>query len=416
MRVCTTSLGFIALLAALLTLGDGVARADEENHEEDSGEGVRLNAEEDGHDGEDGHPDELRDEPGDGLRLSAEELEEFGIEVAKAVGGRLPIQVHTPGEVQVNPNSLAHIVPRVAGVARRIHANIGDGVEKGQVLAVLESQELSEMKSDYLVAQKRLELALATFDREETLWKQSISSERVFLEARTSLAEASIEMRVAEQKLLALGFTAADLEKLSFDADDRLTRYEIKAPFSGTIIYKHMTRGEVLKNDSEVFVVADLCSVWVLLTAYQKDLPLLRVGQPVHLRAGQGGPVETGLVDYISPIINESLRTASVRVVLPNPDGRWRPGSFVTATIEVDDVDVPVLVPRSAVQMMEDHSVVFVETARGFVPQPVEIGRSNSTHAEVLAGLEAGQPYVANGAFTLKAQLAKGAFGDGHAH
>ena len=416
MRACTTSLGFIALLAALLTLGEGAARADEENHGEDSGKGVRLNGEEDGHDGEDGHPDELRDEPGDGLRLSAEELEEFGIEVAKAGGGRLPIQVHTPGEVQVNPNSLAHIVPRVAGVARRIHANIGDGVEKGQVLAVLESQELSEMKSDYLVARERLALARATFDREETLWNQSISSERVFLEARTGLAEASIEMRVAEQKLLALGFTAADLEKLSFDADDLLTRYEIKAPFSGTIIYKHMTRGEVLKDDSEVFVVADLCSVWVLLTAYQKDLPLLRAGQPVHVRAGQGGPVETGSVDYISPIINESLRTASVRVVLPNPDGRWRPGSFVTATIEVDDVDVPVLVPRSAVQMMEDQSVVFVETEGGFVPQPVEIGRTNPTHAEVLAGLEAGQPYVALGAFTLKAQLGKGAFGDGHAH
>lgn len=416
MRVCTPSLGLIALLAALLTLGDGVARAGEESHNEDSGAGVRLSAEEDGHDGEDGHAEELRDGPGEGVRLSAAELEEFGIEVAKAGGGRLPIQVHTPGEVQVNPNSLAHIVPRVAGVARRIHANIGDGVEKGQVLAVLESQELSEMKSAYLVAREHLELARATFDREETLWKQSISSERVFLEARTGLAEASIEMRVAEQKLLALGFTAADLEKLSFDADDLLTRYEIKAPFSGTIIYKHMTRGEVLKDDSEVFVVADLCSVWVLLTAYQKDLPLLRVGQPVHVRAGQGGPVETGTMDYISPIINESLRTASVRVVLPNSDGRWRPGSFVTATIEVDDVDVPVLVPRSAVQTMEDQSVVFVETDGGFVPQPVEIGRTNPTHAQVLAGLEAGQPYVAHGAFTLKAQLAKGAFGDGHAH
>ena len=416
MRVCTPILGFIALLAALLTLGDGVARADEEIHREDSGEDVRLGAEEEGRDGEDGHPEELRDGPGGGVRLSAAELEEFGIEVAKAGGGRLPIQVHTPGEVQVNPNSLAHIVPRVAGVARRIHANIGDGVEKGQVLAVLESQELSEMKSAYLVARERLELARATFDREETLWEQSISSERVFLEARTGLAEASIEMRVAEQKLLALGFSADDLERLSFDADDLLTRYEIKAPFSGTIIYKHMTRGEVLKDDSEVFVVADLCSVWVLLTAYQKDLPRLRVGLPVHVRAGQGGPVETGSVDYISPIINESLRTASVRVVLPNPDGRWRPGSFVTATIEVDDVDVPVLVPRSAVQMMEDHAVVFVETEGGFVPQPVEIGRTNPTHAEVLAGLEAGQPYVALGAFTLKAQLAKGAFGDGHAH
>ena len=407
MPVYTTSLGFIAVLTALLVLGDGAAFS--------SREGPAW-ADEEGHDEGNGHAEESRDDPGEGLRLSAAERAEFGIEVAKAGGGKLPIQVHTPGEVQVNPNSLAHIVPRVAGVARRIHANIGDQVDEGQVLAVLQSQELSEMKSAYLVAQERLVLAQATFDREETLWSQSISSERVFLEAKTRLAEAGIEMRVAEHKLLALGFSAADLEKLSFEGDNRLTHYEIKAPFTGTIIYKHMTRGEVLKGDSEVFVVADLCSVWVLLTAYQKDLPFLRVGQPVDIKASQGGPGATGTVDYISPIISGSLRTASVRVVLPNPDGQWRPGSFVTATIEVDDVDVPLLVPRSAIQMMEDHSVVFVETGAGFVPQPVRIGRTNPTHAEILAGLEMGQPYVARGAFTLKAQLAKGAFGDGHGH
>ena len=213
------------------------------------------------------------------LELEFEELPEFGIVVAKAAAGQLAIQVHTPGEVQVNPDLLAHIVPRVPGVARQIHANIGDLVQQDQVLAVLESQELSEMKSAYLVAQERLELAQATFDREETLWNQSISSERVFLEAKTKLAEARIDLRVAKQKLLALGFSAAYLEKLSFDNDDRFTHYEIRAPFTGTIIYKHITQGEVLKDDSEAFVVADLRSVWVLLTAYQKDLPFLRIGQ-----------------------------------------------------------------------------------------------------------------------------------------
>ncbi|MDE2812899.1 MAG: efflux RND transporter periplasmic adaptor subunit [Gemmatimonadota bacterium] len=407
MRIYTTSWGIIGLLIALFALGDGAAFsswnqpvwAAEEDHEEEEG-----HAEEEGHDEE------------EGLRLSTAERAEFGIEVAQAAAGQLAIQVNTPGEVQVNPNLLAHIVPRVSGVARQIHANIGDQVEQNQVLAVLESQELSEMKSAYLVSQERLALAQATFDREETLWNQAISSERVFLEAKTKLAEARIELRVAEQKLIALGFSAADLEKLSFDNDNRFIHYEIRAPFTGTVIYQHITQGEVLKDDSEAFIVADLRSVWVLLTAYQKDLPFLRVGQPVHIQSSQGGPETTGTVDYISPIINEALRTASIRVELSNPDGQWRPGSFVTATIDVEGVEVPLLVPRSAIQMMEDHSVVFVETDEGFVPQPVQVGRTNPTHAEILDGLEVGQPYVAQGAFILKAQLAKGAFGDGHAH
>ena len=395
MRIYTTSLGIIGLLTALFALGDGAdfsfcnqpVWAAEEDHEQE-----------------------------EGLQLSTAERTEFGIEVAQAAAGQLAIQVHTPGEVQVNPDLLAHIVPRVAGVARQIHANIGDQVQQDQVLAVLESQELSELISAYLVAQERLELAQATFDREETLWNQSISSERVFLEAKTKLAEARIDLRVAKQKLLALGFAAAYLEKLSFDNDNRFTRYEIRAPFTGTIIYKHITQGEVLKDDSEAFVVADLRSVWVLLTAYQKDLPFLRIGQPVHIKASQGGPETTGTVDYISPIISEALRTASIRVELSNPDGQWRPGSFVTATIDVEGVDVPLLVPRSAIQMVDDHSVVFMEIDEGFVPQSVQIGRTNPTHAEILSGLEVGQPYVAQGAFILKAQLAKGAFGDGHAH
>ena len=395
MRIYTTSLGIIGLLIVLFALGDGA---------DFSFLNRPVWATEEGHD------------PDEGLWLSAAERAEFGIEVAKAAGGQLAIQVNTPGEVQVNPNLLAHIVPRVPGVARQIHANVGDQVEQGQVLAVLESRVLSELKSAYLVAQERLALAQATFDREETLWKQSISSERVFLKAKTKLAEARIELRVAEQKLHALGFSAANLAKLSFDDDNRFTRYEIRAPFAGTIIYKHITQGEVLKDDSEAFIVADLRSVWVLLTAYQKDLPFLRVGQPVHIKSSQGGPETTGTVDYISPIINEVLRTASVRIVLPNPDGQWRPGSFVTATIDVEGVDVPLLVPRSAIQMMEDDSVVFIETDEGFVPEPVQIGRTNPTHAEILSGLAVGQPYVAQGAFILKAQLAKGTFGDGHAH
>ena len=402
MRIYTTSLGIIGLLIALFALGDSAAFS--------SWNQPVWAAEEDHDDEEEDHDDE------EGLRLSTAERAEFGIEVAQAAAGQLAIQVNTPGEVQVNPNLLAHIVPRVPGVARQIHANIGDQVEQNQVLAVLESQELSEMKSAYLVSQERLALAQATFDREETLWNQAISSERVFLEAKTKLAEARIELRVAEQKLLALGFSAADLKELSFDNDNRFTHYEIRAPFTGTVIYQHITQGEVLKDDSEAFIVADLRSVWVLLTAYQKDLPFLRVGQPVHIQSSQGGPETTGTVDYISPIINEALRTASIRVELSNPDGQWRPGSFVTATIDIEGVEVPLLVPRSAIQMMEDHSVVFVETDEGFVPQPVEVGRTNPTHAEILDGLEAGQPYVAQGAFILKAQLAKGAFGDGHAH
>ena len=357
MRIYTTSLGIIGLLIVLFALGDGA---------DFSFLNRPVWATEEGHD------------PDEGLWLSAAERAEFGIEVAKAAGGQLAIQVNTPGEVQVNPNLLAHIVPRVPGVARQIHANVGDQVEQGQVLAVLESRVLSELKSAYLVAQERLALAQATFDREETLWKQSISSERVFLKAKTKLAEARIELRVAEQKLHALGFSAANLAKLSFDDDNRFTRYEIRAPFAGTIIYKHITQGgsaqgrfRSLHRGRPAFSVGliDGLSERLALPARR---PNPSTSNPVKAALRRRGPWTIS-----APIINEVLRTASVRIVLPNPDGQWRPGSFVTATIDVEGVDVPLLVPRSAIQMMEDDSVVFIETDEGFVPEPVQIGRTN---------------------------------------
>jgi len=104
------------------------------------------------------------------------------------------------------------------------------------------------------------------------------------------------------------------------------------------------------------------------------------------------------------------------RIVLPNPNGHWRHGLFVTGHVVVKDTDVPLLVPKTALQTLEERPTVFVETAEGWKPQPVTLGRSNDTHVEITAGLTPGQRYVTSGAFTLKAQLSKGAFSDGHGH
>jgi cobalt-zinc-cadmium efflux system membrane fusion protein len=92
------------------------------------------------------------------------------------------------------------------------------------------------------------------------------------------------------------------------------------------------------------------------------------------------------------------------------------PGHFVTGQLVVEDVEVSLLISKAALQTIEDRPAVFVETAEGFKPQPVTLGRSNETVIEVTAGVEPGQRYASSGAFTLKAQLSKGAFGGGHGH
>jgi cobalt-zinc-cadmium efflux system membrane fusion protein len=300
-----------------------------------------------------------------------------------------------------------------------VYKRLGDQVRAGDVLAVLESRELAELKSAYLVAQERARLAQTTFTREEKLWQESISSERDYLAAKQNLAELRIEKRAAEQKLYALGFAKKHLQTLSFDEDEYFTRYEIRAPLPGTVIEKHIALGEVLKDDVEAFVIADLSLVWVMLTVYQRDLSNVRLGQVVHFidenKAGDGAAVQ-GLISYISPVVDEETRTAVARIVLDNARGQWRPGSFVMGQVAMEAQTVALRVPKSALQKIGEEIVVFVETAAGFKAQPVRVGRSNEIYAEIVGGLVPGQRYVVRGAFTLKAQLAKGSFGDGHGH
>lgn len=376
-------------------------------HEDDIND---LFAEEDDHDahGEEGHVE--------GVSLREGEAEEFGIEFSSAGPGRLSLHVELPGEIVINGDRQAHVIPRVPGLVRAVHKKLGDRVKDGELMAVLESRDLADTKAEFLAASERHEMAKLNLQREERLWKKKVSAEQEYLDARQQMAETRIALRSAEQKLHALGFSERDMKVLSGQPDMTYTRYEIKAPFAGTVIQKHITLGEALGTDAEVFVVADLSTVWIDISVYQKDLAAIRQGQKVTITVGHGTPDAQGVIDYIGPLVGEATRTALARVVLPNPDGVLRPGMFVTAQVETASLEVPLVVPKTALQTVEDETVVFIKTAEGFAPQPVKLGRTNTVNVEIVSGLKPGQTYVSKGAFTLKAQLSKGAFGDGHNH
>lgn len=142
----------------------------------------------------------------------------------------------------------------------------------------------------------------------------------------------------------------------------------------------------------------------------------MKIGQKAVISARPDMPEATGTISYISPLLDEATRTAIARVVLPNPNGQWRPGLFVTGYVQVDSVRAAIVVPRTALETIDDQTVVFVRTDDGFVPQPVTLGKSSKTLVEILTGLRAEQSYVTKGGFTLKAELAKSSFESGHEH
>ncbi len=342
------------------------------------------------------------------VRLDEAAIEESGIEIATAGSGRLQVHDTLSGEIAFNSDKLAHIVPRVPGVVREVHKNLGDTVRTGDVLAVLESRDLADAKAAYLAAIARLSLAQANFTREESLRQGKITPEKDYLESKQVLAEAQIALRSAEQKLHALGLTEEDLQTLPSHPETSYTRYEIAAPIDGTVVEKHIVLGEVFKEDSNpCFVIADLTSVWVDLKVHQQDLSHIRPGQTAVIKGGDDLQTESTIA-FVSNIVSEDSRMAFARMTIPNPDGHWRPGLFVTGKVVIEEVSAPVVIPKDALVRLDGQTCVFLQAAdRGFVPQAVVVGRSNDNAVEITTGLKVGQKYVGRGAYVLKSELNK---------
>ena len=225
-------------------------------------------------------------------------------------------------------------------------------------------------------------------------------------------------MNKAKYKLSALGFSMEYIKNLPSESPHLFTSYEITAPFNGTIIKKHITLGEVVKEDDDIFVVANLDTVWVDLRVPQKDASSIKKGQKVTISDKSDATKTEGTIDYVHSLINEQTRTKLARVVLDNTSGQFLPGTFVTATVQVGNSETDVIVDKKVLQDIDDKTCVFVQTDHGFEPRPVMIGRSNDTCVEIIDGLESGEIIVTENSFRIKAQLEKAAAGEhaGHGH
>jgi len=377
--------------------------ADEEEKEPHGGHAEDAHAG-DAHADDEHAEDEHADEELSVVKLSDAAVRAVGIKVLRASKGVIRARLRLLGEIRANADRLAHISPRAVGVVRDVRHTLGDRVTAGDVMAVLDSQELAEAKAAYLAELERSAIAESRFLREERLWKKKISSEQEYLDAGKELAEARIVKRTAQQKLYILGLSGRDIAGLSSQSDELFVRYEMRAPISGTVVGKHLAVGETVEAGSTPFTVADLSTVWAILTVHQKDIALVGKGTTVEVRAADGSEA-SGAIVYLSPMLDEGTRSAAARVVLDNKDGRWRPGTFVKGVALVGEKQHDVVIPVSALQSLDNEAVVFVPAPGGFGARHVRAGASDGTRVAVVDGLHQGERYVAEGAFELKAKL-----------
>ncbi|MEO6182524.1 MAG: efflux RND transporter periplasmic adaptor subunit, partial [Verrucomicrobiota bacterium] len=198
------------------------------------------------------------------------------------------------------------------------------------------------------------------------------------------------------------------------ESNESLQPYEVKSSIAGTVIEKNVTPGEYAKEGESIFTVADLGTVWVDLNVPRKNFGKIKIGQVVNISAGEGMTNAQGALSYISPFGAEDTQTMLARVELPNTNGNWNPGLFVTAEIIVEESEVAIAVKPSAIQTFRDWEVVFQQDGAIFEIAILELGRRDGEWVEVLSGLKAGQKYAAENSFIIKADILKS--GASHDH
>ncbi|MBW0170332.1 MAG: efflux RND transporter periplasmic adaptor subunit [Hydrogenophaga sp.] len=334
------------------------------------------------------------------VALTDEQVKAAGIVIKESGAAVIRTTLQLPGEIRFNEDRTAHIVPRAAGVVESVSANLGQKVSRGQILAVVSSSTVSEVRSELQAAAKRRELAQTTYEREHTLWEQKISPEQDVLQARQALREAEIAVANATQKLKTLGASVGS---------GALGRVELRAPFDAMVVEKHIAIGEAVREDANVFTLSDLSTVWAEMSVGASDLPKVRVGERVRVKADAADVVAEGKIAFVGSLIGAQTRTAPARVELSNPQGAWRPGLFVTVEVLTNENDKAsaVTVDANALQTVEDKPSVFTKVDGGFVAKPVRVGRTDGQRVEILDGLKAGESYAADGSFVVKSEQGK---------
>ena len=344
------------------------------------------------------------------VTIAAEAIATTGVEVTPAAVHAIGSELRVTAVIRPNENRLAHVSPPIPGRAIEVKAVLGSVVRAGQPLALLDSLELGEKKSAFLQSRTNLEVARRNADREARLFRQRISSEKEYLEAKGEFERSDAAFKAAREVLHLVGLTDADLQHVTWGGSDHpLSHFPIIAPFGGTVIEQHITLGELVTPADKPYAIADLGTLWILLDIYEKDIARVTAGTPAQVQV-DAYPTEhfPGRITYVSNVLDEQTRTAQARVELGNADGRLRPGMFATAEIQRPTAEqrAVVVVPENAVQRVHERSVVFVEEAPGtYLARTVTLGARMVGQVEITAGVTAGEPVVTAGGFTLKSVL-----------
>lgn len=332
----------------------------------------------------------------DAVTLSAQQIADAGIEVGRPTVGGVAGAIELPALIQGDPQGVQVVSATIGGRLVALNRNLGQSVRQGDPLAVIESREAASLKAEVEAARARAGLAQSNLRREQRLFAERVSPEQDLVAARTAATEASIALRLAQQQLGATG-----------GGGGALNRIAMRSPISGQVIARPAVLGQTVDANAELYRVANLSRVTITASVSPGDAGRIRPGTRVEVTAS--GRRQEGRVSFVSPALDESTRLVQVIATLDNGGGTWRVGEPVTASFMLPaSGDRSIAVPSTAVQNVENRTVVFVRTPTGFRAVPVTTGRRNGDQVIISSGLTGQERIATTNSFTLKAELGKG--------
>lgn len=244
-------------------------------------------------------------------------------------------------------------------------------------------------------------------DRVRLLGRVVMNANR-FAEVRARFEGPVREVRVALGDTVKAGQTLAIIENR-----ESLRTFPVTAPFGGVVLARHTNVGDVAGNEP-LFEIADLSSLWVEFNVFGADAVRLAAGQPARVTATVGELSAETTLERMLPLASSASQSVVARAVLPNPDGRWRPGMAVQGEVTVATREAPLAVKRIGLQRFRDFTVVFARVRDTYEVRMLELGDQDDEHVEVLEGLNAGTEYVTEQSFLIKADIDKS--GASHDH
>lgn len=373
---------------------------------------------------------------------SQEALERTGIELVPVENRPMVSELEVNGVVDYNERQIAQLSARVPGSIWRVEKHLGDAVKKGDVLLVIDSQEVGGLKADFLNALVAYESRLEQLSILEEV--KSAVMGRQLREARAALREARNHLMNAEQALVNLGFEIAIKDYEPLDDEARAARIRtvglpaelladvdpsriasnllpLYAPFDGVVVGREAVVGEVIEAAKPIFEVADVSTMVIMLNVSKEDADKVAIGQPVRFRPDGAGEDYVSRITWISTEVNEETRTLQVRAEVDNspsglaaaPDGQPKAGlranTYGNGRIEIDRRGTAVVVPRSSVQWDGSRWIVFVPAGdHAFAPRPVRPGLQDGDVIEISGETSGDPPFthvVGAGSHVLKSQI-----------